>query len=127
MRYLTTAQVLFVHARLILETGGAAGLRDLGLLQSALERPKATFGGVELYPSLHAKAAALLHSIVLNHPMVDGNKRLGITVAVLFLRSNGVRFAVENEEMERFMLQIAMGGVNVEAIEAWLKNASDNR
>jgi len=127
LRYLTTAQVLFVHARLILETGGAAGLRDLGLLQSALERPKATFGGVQLYPSLHAKAAALLHSIVLNHPMVDGNKRLGIAVAVLFLRSNGVRFRVENEEMERFVLQIAMGGVNVEAIEAWLKDASDNR
>jgi death-on-curing protein len=82
--YLTAAQVLFIHARLLAETGGAAGIRDLGLLEAAVARPQATFDGQDLYPDRFAKAAALMASLVGNHPIVDGNKRVGITAAGLF-------------------------------------------
>ena len=81
MTYLTVEQVLFIHMRLIAETGGSPGLRDLGLLASAVARPQATFGGEDLYPDLLSKAAALMDSLVRNHPFVDGNKRVGITAA----------------------------------------------
>ena len=77
MNYLTPAQMLFVHARLVTETGGATGLRDLGLLESAITRPQATFQGRDLYPDLFHKAAALMESLI-------GNKRVGVTAAGLF-------------------------------------------
>lgn len=79
-RYLTVPQILFIHARLIDETGGAHGLRDLGALEAASARPQATFAEQELYPDFFSKAAALLDSLINNHPFVDGNKRTGITV-----------------------------------------------
>ena len=88
MQYLSPEQVLFIHARLIAETGGEHGVRDIGLLQSAVARPKATFDNKELYPDVANKAAALMESLINNHPFVDGNKRTGITAAVLFLRIN---------------------------------------
>jgi death-on-curing protein len=66
--YLTTTQILFIHARLIEETGGSHGMRDLGSLEAAVARPRATFDGEELYPGLFHKAAALLESLINNHP-----------------------------------------------------------
>ena len=91
MNYLTAAQVLFIHARLIAETGGATGLRDLGLLEDAVTRPQATFDGADLYPDRWAQAAALMASLVQSHPFVDGNKRVGVTAAGIFLQRNGLR------------------------------------
>lgn len=85
MNYLTTAQVLFIHARLVAETGGTPGIRDLGLLEAAVARPQAPFDGEDLYPDLATKAAALMASLVGNHPFVDGSKRAGITDAAIFL------------------------------------------
>ena len=73
--FLTPQQVLFIHARLIDTTGGEHGLRDLGLLESAVARPQATFDGNELYPTIFLKTAALMDSLAHNHPFVDGNKR----------------------------------------------------
>lgn len=119
MNYLTVAQVLFVHTRLIVETGGASGLRDLGLLESAVARPQATFGGEDLYPDVYTKAAALMSSLINNHPFVDGNKRVGITAASLFLIRNGFRLSTTNEELEQFTLQVAQGAVTVEQVAAW--------
>jgi death-on-curing protein len=75
MRYLSLAEVLVLHEQIVAQSGGASGLRDLGTLQSAGAQPRATFDGVDLYPSLADKAAALAHSLVVNHPFVDGNKR----------------------------------------------------
>ncbi|HUM70888.1 MAG TPA: type II toxin-antitoxin system death-on-curing family toxin, partial [Chloroflexota bacterium] len=89
--YLTAQQVLFIHARLIATTGGEHGVRDIGLLESAVARPQATFDGVELYPDLFHKAAALMESLAQNHPFVDGNKRTAITATAMFLRRNGRR------------------------------------
>src|SRR5512133_1147062 len=102
MNYLTPQQVLFIHARLLAETGGESGLRDLALLESAVARPCATFDGADLYPGIFEKAAALLDSLVNNHPFVDGNKRTGITATGLFLRANGYRLRVTQTELETF-------------------------
>lgn len=73
MRYLTFAEVLEVHRRVVSETGGATALRDLGALESATAQPRASFGGEDLYPSLEEKAAALAFSLIQNHPFIDGN------------------------------------------------------
>ena len=107
MNYLTPQQVLFIHARLIAETGGQSGLRDLGLLESAVARPQATYDDADLYPGLFDKAAALLDSLVNNHPFVDGNKRAGITATGLFLLANGYRIRTSSAELEAFTLRVA--------------------
>ena len=83
--YLSLEQVLGLHRIQLQRFGGAAGLRDRGLLESALARPQMTFGGEDLYPDIPAKAAALLHSLVANHPFVDGNKRVGAHAGILLL------------------------------------------
>ena len=123
--YLTVEQVLFIHMRLIAETGGSAGLRDLALLESAVARSQATFDGDDLYPDVFAKAAALLDSLIRNHPFVDGNKRVGITAAGLFMRRNGRRLTASNVELERFTLQVARSELTLEEMAAWLCNHSD--
>lgn len=119
MTYLTAAQVLFIHARLLAETGGAPGIRDLGLLEAAVARPQATFDGADLYPDLASKAAALMASLVGNHPFVDGNKRAGITAAAIFLQRNGLRLTATNEAVKAFTLSVAQGQVTVTEIAAW--------
>ena len=124
IRYLTSEQVLFIHARLLAETGGEHGIRDLGLLQSAVARPQAVFDGNELYPGIHQKAAALLESLINNHPFVDGNKRTGITAAAMFLKINNFSMTASNQEVESFVLSIASGEQTVESITEWLKSHS---
>ena len=89
MNYLSPHQVLFLHARLIEETGGSHGVRDMGLMLSALGRPQATFEDEDLHPTIYEKAAVLADSLINSHPFVDGNKRTGIGAAVLFLSING--------------------------------------
>ena len=121
MRPLTVEQVLFLHARLIEETGGTHGVRDLSLLGSAVARPWATFGSRDLYPDLFSKAAALLDSLIHNHPFGDGNKRTGIAAAALFLRQNGHRLTTTNEELEEFTLRVTESWPGVAEIAAWLK------
>ncbi len=123
-QYLTVAQILFLHARLIDETGGSHGLRDLGMLESAIARPQATFGGEELYPDLFSKAAALMDSLINNHPFLDGNKRTGITAAGLFLRQNGYRLTATNPNLEAFTLNVATNRTDVAEIAAWLQTHS---
>jgi death-on-curing protein len=124
MHYLTPEQVLFIHARLIAETGGEHGIRDLGLLQSAVSRPEATFDGNELYPDIHHKAAALMESLINNHSFVDGNKRTGIASAAMFLRINGYSLTISNKELETYTLSVASGQESVEMIAKWLKQYS---
>lgn len=121
MKTLTPEQVLFIHARLVEETGGAHGVRDLGMLLSALARPQVTFDGNELYADLFLKAAALFHSLVNNHPFVDGNKRTGIASAGIFLGANGWRLTASNRDLELFTLRVATSALNVEEIAHWLR------
>jgi death-on-curing protein len=97
------------------------GVRDLGLLESAVARPQATFDGQEFYPTLFLKAAALLDSLVNNHPFIDGNKRTGIAAAALLLRINGYRLTAANPELERFTLQVATHHLALSEISTWLE------
>jgi death on curing protein len=122
--YLTAEQVLFVHYRLLSETGGEHGVRDLGLLESAIARPQATFDRQELYPDIFEKAAVLLESLINNHPFVDGNKRTGIACAVLFLQQNGISFSAKNTELEKFTLRVASSNAGRSEITKWLKKHS---
>jgi death on curing protein len=118
-QYLLPEQVLFIHSRLIVETGGAHGVRDLGMLLSALGRPQTTFDQQELYPDLFTKAAALMDSLVRNHPFVDGNKRTAIAAASIFLSINHYQLVVENEEMVRFTLACAQAQVSLVEMTDW--------
>ncbi len=123
-RYLTPQEVLFIHARLIDTTGGEHGIRDLGLLESAVARPQATFDGADLYPNLFLKTAALMESLSQNHPFVDGNKRTAITATAMFLRLNGYILQTTNEELERFTMMVVGERPLLESIAAWFKAIS---
>ena len=116
-------EILALHDRLIEKTGGSFGVRDEGGLESALARPYQTFGGEDLYPSVFLKAGALLHSIVNNHPFIDGNKRTALVGVAYLLHREGVEMTVPVDEGERFMLDVAQGTGSVESIaerlEAW--------
>jgi death-on-curing protein len=125
VKYLTAEQVLFIHARLIAETGGEHGVLDLGLLQSAVARPQATFDRQDLYPELFSKAAALLESLIGNHAFVDGNKRTAITAAALFLRLNGYCLTADNPQLEAFTLQCAQRLLSLNQIERWFEAWSE--
>jgi len=124
MNSLTAEQVLFLHARLIEETGGSHGVRDVALLESAVARPQATFDGVDLYPDLFCKAAALMDSQIHNDPFIDGNKRTGIAAAALFLRQNGRCLTATNSELETFTLYVTESRPDVSEIAAWLETHS---
>ncbi len=126
MNYLTTEQVLFLHARLIEETGGAHGVRDLGLLLSAPGRPQATFEDRELYSDIFSKAAALMDSLICNHPFLDGNKRTGVTTAGLFLLRNGFRLTASNASLETLALNIARSKHTIDEISTWLRKNSQS-
>jgi len=89
MRYLLLEQVLALYRMVITQSGGSAGVRDMGALESAIAQPQMTFGGVDLYRTLAEKAAALAHSLVMNHPFVDGNKRVGHAAMEVMLVMNG--------------------------------------
>lgn len=122
--WLTPEQVLFLHSRLVEETGGLHGVRDLPMLLSALGRPQATFSGRELYPDIYSKAGALLDSLIRNHPFLDGNKRTAIAAAAIFLRLNGFSLEVNHGEMVQFTLACAQAQVGLEDIGLWLRENS---
>jgi death-on-curing protein len=122
--YLSLEQVLELHRLQVRSFGGSGGLRDRGALEAALGRPQATFGGEDLYPDAEAKAAALLHSLVMNHPFVDGNKRIGASAAELFLNVNGALLQSEDEELVETTLAVARGEIGAEALAIWLRQRS---
>ena len=117
---LSKEQVVLLHERLIEATGGGDGIRDDGMLDSALANPFQSFGGEELYPSIQAKAAQLCFGLVKNHAMLDGNKRLGAHVMLVFLMLNGYELAYEQKELVDIILKLAAGEKNVEDILRWI-------
>ena len=121
MRYLTLAEVIELHRLVVEQAGGAAGLRDLGALESAVTQPRATFGCADLYPTLATKAAALGYSLALNHAFVDGNKRVAHAALETFLVLNGHELAAEVDEAERLMLALAAGDVSREQLVSWVE------
>jgi len=125
--YLSVEQVLELHRVQIRRFGGSAGLRDRGALEAAVARPQMTFGGEDLYPDIESKAAALMHSLVMNHPFVDGNKRVGAHACVLFISSNDVEPAFTPDELVDVTLAVARGEVGAEALAIWLRQRSRPR
>ncbi len=120
MKRLTKGQVLMLHSQLIESTGGCDGIRDEGLLDSALESPFQSFGGGELYPSIQAKAARLCYGLVKNHAMIDGNKRVGAHVMLVFLAVNGYELEYTQKELSGVILDVVDGKKGYEDILAWI-------
>ena len=121
MRYLTLGEVVALHRAVIESTGGATGLRDLAALESAVAQPRATFDGADLHPSITGKAAALAYSLALNHPFVDGNKRVAHAAMEVFLALNGLELRADIDEQEMLFLNLAAGRSSRPELEEWLK------
>lgn len=117
---LTKRYIILLHDDLIKETGGMAGIRDESLLDSALAAPFQTFSGQELYPTLQAKAARLGYGLTRNHPMVDGNKRLGAHAMLFFLRVNKIELKFTCEELVSTFLDIAANQMTLEQLLEWI-------
>ena len=117
---LSKEQVILLHQKLIETTGGSTGIRDEGMLESALSNPFQSFGDVELYPSIQAKAAQLCFGIVKNHPMIDGNKRLGTHVMLVFMALNGYELLYTQQELSNTILDLAAGKIGFETILQWI-------
>lgn len=122
MRYLALTEVLDLHRRTREQTGGATGLRDLGLLEAAVAQSRQTFGGVDLCPTLSTKVAALGFSLIQNHPFVDGNKRVGHAAAEVMLLLNGFELDAGIEESERVILGVASGQIDRAGFLAWIES-----
>lgn len=121
MRMLSIEEVLELHQLLLEQPSGSAGVRDQGGLESALAQPLMTFGGEDLYPTLVDKAAALGFSLILNHPFVDGNKRIGHAVMEVFLILNGLEIEASTDDQEQVILSVAAGEMDREDFTDWLK------
>jgi death-on-curing protein len=122
MKRLTSGQILILHRLLLDETGGLDGLRDEGLLDSALNVPFQTFDGQDLYPSLPTKAARLGFALVCNHPFADGNKRVGILAMMVFLELNGMPIDCTDDELIALGLGLADGRVSASQLEQWIRS-----
>lgn len=114
-------KVLMLHQYIAAETGGSVGLRDEGLLESALEGAFATFEGRELYPTKEEKAARIGASLVSNHAFLDGNKRIGMYVMLTFLEVNGIRVECTDEDIVRAGLSLADGSMDYGKLLAWIR------
>lgn len=119
--YLSVEQILLLHQAQLEKFGGGSGLRDRGGLESAAARSAMTFGGEDLYPDLAAKTAALMHSLVMNHPFVDGNKRVGAAAAELFVLFNRWRLEAMDEEFEEITQTVARGELEADALAIWFR------
>lgn len=122
--FLTLEQLLIIHDDQIERYGGSHGIRDLGLLESALLRPQTTFGGQDLYLTIFHKAASLLHSLLMNHAFVDGNKRTAVTTTLVFLELNGYTLSVSQDPLVQTALQIENKKMTFGQIVSWLKKHS---
>ena len=119
-RFLSLAEVLSLHRQVVAQSGGSPGLRDAGALASSLAQPKMTFDGQDFYPSLVEKASALGFSLILNHPFVDGNKRIGHLAMETFLVLNGLEIVAPITEQEQVILAVAAGQMERDAFTRWL-------
>ena len=121
MRYLTLGEVLALHRRILAESGGTPGVRDLAAVASAVSQPRVSVGGNDAYPSLIEKAAALGYSLVRNHGFIDGNKRIAHAAMEVFLVMNDMKLSAPVDDQERFMFALAAGDVSREALIEWLR------
>ena len=122
MRYLSLYEILELHDRIIEITGGAKGVRDIRALESAINQPRQTFDRTDLYLDIIAKAAVLCFLLVMNHPFVDGNKRIGHAAMETFLVLNGFEIEASIDDQERIILDLSSGKLNREEFTSWLNN-----
>ncbi len=122
MKILNKRQILLLHEQLIRETGGTAGLRDEGMLESALSAPYQEFQSFTPYPTVQQKAARLGYGLVMNHPFVDGNKRIGTHAMLTLLALNGIELTYSQEELSDFILELAAGIQKYEDLLQWILN-----
>lgn len=122
MKWMSKEQVLSLHAELIADFGGADGIRDETMLDSALNAPFQTFEGADLYPGLIEKAARIGSGLVKNHPFVDGNKRIGTHVMLIFLSLNNVLLEYEDDDLINIILSIASGNMGDEKLQEWIED-----
>ena len=122
MIFLTLEMVIGIHATIILKKGGLSGIRDVGLLISAVEMPKAKIGGLFLHYSIYDKAAAYLYHITCNDAFLDGNKRTALVSTLVFLEMNKVNVDINQSLLEALMVKTAQGRIKKSQISAFLKN-----
>ena len=125
--FLTFAEIIEIHDYQISRFGGAAGVRDIELLKSALGMPSATFGGAYLHPSIIEMAAAYLYHLVENHPFVDGNKRVGAMAALVFLDLNGYDFDASDADFTAMVMKVASGEMMKSEISMFLRQHTHTR
>ena len=125
--FLSFAEVLEIHQDQILRYGGDTGIRDIELLKSALGTPPATYGGQYLHTDIYEMAAAYLFHLVNNHPFVDGNKRVGLVSALVFLRINGYDFEASEDELTEIVLGVACGEVNKAQVGVFIHRCTVKR
>ena len=121
MRYLSLTEILELHRRVVRQSGGSQGIRDIGGVESAIAQPRQTFDGQDLYPSLAQKAAALGYSLIQNHPFVDGNKRIGHAAVEVTLVLNGYELSASVDEQERVILAVASSAMSRDEFTSWVE------
>lgn len=121
MKVLTKRQILLLHSALIRQSGGSDGIRDEGLLDSAVSTPFQTFADHELYPSLLEKAARLGFGLICNHPFIDGNKRIGTHAMLVFLDINQITLSYEDDDLIETILRVASGTLDYNGLLGWLQ------
>lgn len=121
MKILKVEEVIRLHEKIIQKTGGSFGIRDIGLLESALNKSLLTFGGEDLYPDILDKISTTTYSVINNHPMTDGNKRLGVMVMWTLLRLNNITIKYSQEELIELGLEVARNKFKEIDIKNWIQ------
>jgi len=124
VKIVSLRQVLLLHEYMVRKYGGSSGVRDLGMLKSAVYRPFATFAGQDLYVDIYLKSAAFIQSIVKNHPFLDANKRTAFSATYVFLKRNGILISASQKTVVKFMVQVANKNLSVDEISSWIKRNS---
>jgi len=122
MIVLSTNQIIQMHSRLIETSGGSEGIRDYGLLDSAVHAPFQTYDGVSFYPSLISKGARLGYGIIRNHPFLDGNKRIGTHAMLVFLALNGISIDYDDDDLISMIMDVAAGKMEFDSFLVWVES-----
>ena len=125
MKILKKRQILLLHSALIAESGGSDGIRDEGLLDSAVNTPFQTFSGQDLYPTVLEKAVRLGFGLIRNHPFIDGNKRIGTHAMLVFLNLNSITLSYEDNELISTILSVASGEMDADGLLKWIQQHID--
>lgn len=125
MKILKKRQILLLHSALIAESGGSDGIRDEGLLDSAVNTPFQTFSGQDLYPTVLDKAVRLCFGLIRNHPFIDGNKRIGTHAMLVFLNLKSITLSYEDDELISAILSVASGEMDADGLLKWMQQHID--